>query len=158
MFPIELIPVKVVLTSSVSLMSSLGLLMIFLFSQGTFHLAQLVLPLVVMLQIVFTVGIVWLLSCLCVFFPDIAQFMGVIVLFLMIVSPIAYTREMVPESLRAFLLPNPLYYMIMLYRDAAFNGFVSERLLVAFAAIAVLTFALGWALFDRLKPLFSDYV
>jgi lipopolysaccharide transport system permease protein len=158
MFPIELIPVKVVLTSSFSLTVSLAMLMVFLWGQGTVHLTQLALPLIVFLQIVFSIGVVWILSSLCVFLPDIAQVIGIVILFLMIISPIAYTREMVPSNLRAFLLPNPLYYLIMLYRDAAFTGVISEKLLLAFSAVTAFTFVIGWTLFSRLKPLFSDYV
>lgn len=158
LFPIELIPVKVVITSSVSLTSSLLLLMGFVWSQGNVHLTQLWIPYVLFLQIVFSIGVAWILSTLCVFFPDIAQFIGIVVLALMIVSPIAYVREMVPPNLQGFMLPNPLYYLINLYRDAAFFGVMSERLLVAFTAITMVTFVVGWKLFTRLKSLFTDYV
>jgi lipopolysaccharide transport system permease protein len=158
LFPIELIPVKVVLTSSISLIASLGLLMAFLWSQGTFHMTQLLVPYILFLQLVFSIGVAWILSALSVFIPDIAQVMGIIILILMIVSPIAYVRSMVPDNLTAFLLPNPLYYLISLYRDAAFFGYVGQKMLLGFSVASFITFYLGWFLFTRLKALFTDYV
>lgn len=158
MFPIELIPVKVVLTSSVTLVASLAMLMLFLWSQGTFHVTQLLIPYILLMQIVFSIGVAWILSSLSVFFPDIGQVIGIVILVLMIVSPIAYIDSMVPENLRSFLLPNPLYYLITLYRGAAFFGVVSERMLLGFSVVTVVTFYAGWSMFNRLKPLFSDYV
>ena len=83
---------------------------------------------------------------------------GVLVLFLMLVSPIAYTHEMIPESLMPLMYPNPLFYMIMLYRDAIVVGQVSLDLLGIFAIISVITFMLGYYVFNRLKPMFADYV
>jgi len=158
LFPIELIPVKVVLTSSISLLASLTLLMVFLWSQGTFHYTQLLLPYIFLLQLVFSVGIVWILSAINVFLPDLGQFVGIIILVLMIISPIAYIREMVPENLRSLLLPNPLYYLISLYRDCAFFGYVGKKMLIGFTLVSALLFAVGWMLFGRLKSLFADYI
>ncbi len=158
LFPIELIPVKVVLTSSVSLVASLGMLLLFLWSQGTFHWTQLLIPYIFFLQLAFSIGVAWILSALSVFLPDIGQVMGILILVLMIVSPIAYVKEMVPENLRTFLLPNPLYYLITLYRDAAFFGYIGKKMLLGFSLVTVITFYVGWFLFTRLKSLFSDYV
>lgn len=158
MFPIELIPVKVVLTSSFSLLASLALLMAFLWSQGTFHATQLLLPYIFLLQIVFSVGVAWILSAVNVFLPDLGQFIGIIILVLMIISPIAYIREMVPESLSSLLLPNPLYYLISLYRDCAFFGYVGKKMLLGFTVVSAIVFMGGYYLFNRLKVLFADYL
>ena len=158
LFPVELIPVKVVLTASLSLCSSMLLLIAFLWSQGNLHLAQLLIPYVMMLQIAFSIGLAWFLSALCVFLPDIAHVIGIVVLILMIVSPIAYVRSMVPANLRPFLLPNPLYYLINLYRDAGFFGVVDWEMLAIFTAITIVVFAGGWRFFNRVKVLFSDHV
>ncbi len=109
MFPIELISVKVVLTSSMSMAVSLLLLHLFLWSQGTFHIEQLFVPLFFVVQVIFTIGLVWLLSALCVFLNDIAQLIGIIILFLMIVSPIAYTTEIVPDVVTPTLWEGSAY-------------------------------------------------
>lgn len=158
LFPIELIPVKTVFTSSVSLLASLVMMIALMWSQGNVHLSQVLVPYVLALQLVFSIGVAWIVSALTVFVPDLAQFVGIVVLVLMIVSPIAYVREMVPENLRPFLLPNPLYYLISLYRDLAFFGVVGKKMLLFFTVLALVVFQVGWLLFNRLKALFVDYV
>jgi lipopolysaccharide transport system permease protein len=158
LFPIELIPVKTVLTSSVTLFASLVMLMALIWSQGNLHATQLLVPYVLALQLLFSIGVAWILSAITVFVPDMGQVIGIVVLVLMIVSPIAYVREMVPENLRAFLLPNPLYYLITLYRDLAFFGILWKKMLLFFTVVTLVTFEFGWFLFNRLKGLFVDYV
>jgi lipopolysaccharide transport system permease protein len=65
---------------------------------------------------------------------------------------------MIPKELVPFMYPNPLYYLIMLYRDAAFIGEFNLELFSIFTVISLSTFFLGGLIFSRLKPLFADYV
>lgn len=158
MFPIELIPAKAVFASSVTMLVGLCMLMVVLWCRGIVHPSQLILPLILILQWIFTIGFVWLLSAINVFLPDLGQMVSIFILFLMLVSPIAYTYDMIPDSLRPLMYPNPLYYLIMLYRDAAVVGVVRPVLLGVFTAISVAMFLFGGYVFKRLKPLFADYV
>lgn len=158
LFPIELIPVKTVLASSVTMVVGLIMLLGVLWSRGILHATQLAIPLILLLQLIFTIGLIWILSAVNVFVPDLSQMVAVLILFLMLVSPIAYTQEMIPKELIPFMYPNPLYYLIMLYRDAAFLGEIKPGLLGVFTVISFSTFFLGGFIFSRLKPLFSDYV
>ncbi|MFJ4443746.1 ABC transporter permease [Pseudomonas sp. NPDC089422] len=158
LFPIDLIPVKTVLASSVTMLVGLVMLLGVLWSRGIVHTSQLAIPLIFVLQIVFTVGLIWILSAINVFIPDLSQMVSVLILFLMLVSPIAYTHEMIPKELVPFMYPNPLYYLIMLYRDAAFIGEFNLELFSIFTVISLSTFFMGGLIFSRLKPLFADYV
>lgn len=158
LFPIDLIPVKTVLAASVTMLVGLAMLLLVLWGRGIVHVSQLAIPLIFVLQLIFTVGLIWMLSALNVFIPDLNQLVSVLILFLMLVSPIAYTHDMIPAELVPFMYPNPLYYLIMLYRDAAFLGELNVGLLAIFSAIALCTFFLGSYVFSRLKPLFADYV
>ena len=158
LFPIELIPVKAVLTGTVTMFCGLAMLLISLWLQGIAHSTQLLIPVLIVLQLIFSIGLIWLLSAVNVFVPDLSQIVGILILFLMLVSPIAYTREMIPAQLAPFMYPNPLFYLILLYRGAAFQGVIDLPLLLAFTAISISTFWFGGFVFGRLKPLFADYV
>ena len=158
LFPIELIPVKAVLTGSVTMLCGLVMLMVSLWLQGIVHATQLFIPVLILLQLIFSIGLIWLLSAVNVFVPDLSQIVGILILFLMLISPIAYTREMIPERLAPFMYPNPLFYLILLYRGAAYQGVIDGQLLLAFTAISVSTFWFGGFVFGRLKPLFADHV
>lgn len=158
MFPIELVPVKSVFASSVSMTVGLIGLLLALWSRGAFHLTQILIVPLLLLQLVFSIGVGWILSSLNVFFRDTAQAIGIFVLFLMIVSPIGYTRDMIPHQLLALAYANPLFYIIELYRQVLIFGVVSPRFWLAFTVIAVGSFWLGYEMFRRLKPVFAEYV
>ena len=158
LFPIELIPVKSVIASSVTMIVGLVLLLPILWGQGIIHSTQFLLPLIFILQLLFTIGLIWLLSSVNVFIQDLGQMVAILILFLMLVSPIAYTHDMIPPELLPFMYPNPLYYLIMLYRDAAFLGIFKPELFFIFTIISIVMFVGGGLIFTRLKPLFADYV
>jgi lipopolysaccharide transport system permease protein len=158
LFPIELIPVKAVLVSSLSMVVGLMLLQGILWIRGTLHLSQLIVPLIFILQVVFTVGLIWLVSALNVFILDLGQIVSVIILFLMLISPIAYTKEMIPKGLLPFMYPNPLFYLTMLYRESMVMGDIPIKFLLVFSTIAIITFFLGYYVFSHLKAVFADYV
>jgi lipopolysaccharide transport system permease protein len=158
MFPIELAPVKAVLTSSLSMAIGLLGLMITLWASGRFHATQvLIIPLLV-LQLMFSIGIGWIVASFNVFFRDVAQVIGIVVLFLMILSPIGYTREMIPHRLLLLAYSNPLFYIIELYRQVLIFGIISWKFWLVLIVMAVATFGLGFEVLRRLKPVFAEYV
>ena len=73
-------------------------------------------------QVLFSIGLLWILSSLNVYFRDLQNMVSVAILFLMMTSPIAYTADMVPAALQPFLKLNPLYYLITCYQDCLMIG------------------------------------
>jgi lipopolysaccharide transport system permease protein len=157
-FPLELVAVQSVLTTSVTMVVGLLMLMAILVARGQLFVSQLIIPIALLLQLIFTIGIIWLLSILNVFFRDLSNLVSPLILFLMLVSPIGYTIEMIPPELMPLMYPNPLFYMILIYRESMFLGVVPWGFLSIFAFIAFTTFFLGYFLFWRLKGLCADYV
>lgn len=158
LFPIELIPVKGVLVGSLTMLMGLLLLQGTLWARGTVHPSQMLIPLIFIIQLLFTIGFIWLLSSLNVFFQDLNQMIPVILLFLMLVSPIAYTSDMIPKKLMLLMYPNPLYYLIMIYRECMIVGRIPVGLLLVFLMISSGIFCLGYYVFSHLKGVFADYV
>jgi lipopolysaccharide transport system permease protein len=158
LFPIELVPVKAVLASSPSMIVGLCGLLIMLWASGSFHATQVLIVPLLLLQLAFSIGIGWLLSALNVIFRDIAQAIGIVVLFLMIASPIGYTTDMIPPRLLLLAWVNPLFYIIELYREVLIYGTLSAVYWLVLAGLAAISFALGYQVFRRLKPVFAEYV
>jgi lipopolysaccharide transport system permease protein len=158
MFPIELVPVKSVVSSSLSMTVGIAGLLLALWGHGDFHVTQILIIPLLLLQMIFAVGVGWILSAINVFLRDTAQAIGILVLFLMIVSPIGYTREMIPRQLLALAYLNPLFYVIELYRQVLIFGVFSVRFWAFFTVIALATFWIGYEMFRRLKPVFAEYV
>jgi lipopolysaccharide transport system permease protein len=159
LFPIELVPVKTVLVSqSVQVVGS-AILILALAVAGKLSLWALFFPVIWALQIAFTMGIIWLLSGLNVFFRDLQYAMGLVTLALMMASPIAYTPEMVPGGLRKLLALNPMYYLITCYQDCLMLArFPHPRVFAALVAIALGSFVMGHWFFARVKRVLVDNV
>lgn len=159
MFPVELIPITSVLASLLSQIVSMGVLLVLLSVSGYLGAMAVFLPVMVGLQVVFTVGLVWFLSCINVVYRDTSQIIGVMIMLLMVLSPIAYTDSMIPPHLKPFLALNPLYHLINGYRDILFFNRIPDMAAVGvFSLVAVLLLTVGHRFFMRLKTVFADIV
>ena len=58
-------------------------------------------------QVIFGIGVGWLISSINVVLRDMQSLINIISLMLMMISPIAYTPDMIPAGLRPFLRLNP---------------------------------------------------
>jgi lipopolysaccharide transport system permease protein len=157
LFPIELVVAREVLIGHTTM--GMGMLLLWgavLHFHGA-HWTHLLVPVIYLLQIMMVLGLVWITATLTVFFRDLQQAIPILVLFLMMVSPIGYTADMVPEGLKALLLFNPLAWLMELYRACLMRGEVPLEQLGLFALFACVLFTLGGALILRLKPLFADH-
>lgn len=158
LFPIELIPVRAVLVGSLTMVLCLAVLHLALWWRGTVHPAQALTPVIVVLQLLFTIGVIWPLSALNVFVRDLGQVVPILLLLLMIASPVAYTADMIPPALLPLLYANPLYYPIELYRGCLLRGTVPWEALAVFGVLAVAMFGLGFHAFMKWKQMFVEHV
>lgn len=159
LFPIELIPVQSVIVSSVTQVVGLSILLIFLSFKGFVGMASFFIIISFVFQLFFTIGLIWLLSALNVLIRDIGQIIPVFILMLMLVSPIGYTEEMIPEQMLPYMKFNPLYFMVALYREPLmFNRLPDLNIIIIFGLLSILVFYSGYWVFRRLKGVFSDYV
>ena len=158
LFPIELIPLREVIVGHVSM--GLGIVMVWIaaISQYGPHWPQLLLLLIFLWQIILTAGLAWIAATFNVFFRDIGKLMPVFLLFLMLVSPIGYTADMVPDGLRQWLWINPLAHLIDLYRAVLLEDRVPVGEFGKIAALAILAMLAGYFFLMRLKSMFSDHV
>jgi lipopolysaccharide transport system permease protein len=158
LLPIELIPVRVVIVSMVTQLVSMGILifLVMLNRNLSFHLLWL--PAIFILQFLFLVGLVWILSALAVPLPDVGYFVNLFVFFLMFISPIGFKLDMVPAPLKLIVSLNPIYYMIEMYRCSIVDGqWPAPNLLLVYVLMCTGCFALGAAFFQRFKTVLVDY-
>jgi len=158
LFPIEFIPVNIVLSSQILLLVGFFLLTIIMIFLDKFGISYFFIFPIFILQILFTIGIVWIVSAINVFFKDLSQIINIVVLMLMMISPIAYTEDMIPENLRSFLYLNPLYYMIILYQKIFMFNEIDLKLFSIFAILSLIHFIGGYYFFTKLKGVFNDYI
>lgn len=158
-FPVDLVAVKVVLLSQVTMIC--GIISIFISSLFVNRLsfAILLFPILWFLHVIFLVGVVWIISLVNLIFRDLQNLIGIITMYLMIASPIAYTPEMVPKSMRLLLTLNPLAHFIVAYQDIfVFGRMPSLDQMVTVTAMSLVTFLMGGLFFARAKRTLIDYV
>lgn len=159
LFPIELIPVKAVLVSQCTQVVGTVMLLAVLLLLGRFSPWWGLLPVIWGAQVLFCVGLLWILASLNVYFRDLQNLVSVSILLLMMLSPIAYTVDMVPDGLRGFLKLNPLFYLIVCYQDSLMLGRLPrDGSLAVLLVIGLTTFWGGHVFFQRMKRVFADNV
>jgi ABC-type polysaccharide/polyol phosphate export permease len=156
-FPAKVLPTTVVVSGIVNEGIGLVLLLVVLsLTQGVPPTA-LVLPVVLLLQVLFTLGLSLLLSAVHVFFRDVEQLVRVGLLVWMFITPLFYPESQVPERLRWVVEANPLAHLVRMYRAVLLEGRLPGLGEVAvFSAWTVATMGVGYAVFTRNHHKFAD--
>ena len=158
-FPRVCLPAIVVLSALINFVILLGIYLFFLAIVGHWPGWPIlaILPLLV-LQLLFTIGLGVALGTLNVFFRDVGQITGVVLQFWFWLTPIVYTLEALPESVRKFMGLNPLLSLISAWQtvflDRAWPDFSSLAPLVA---LTLLMLWLGaWLFLGRVGELVDE--
>jgi ABC-type polysaccharide/polyol phosphate export permease len=159
MFPAEVLPVVTVLTNLVQFLLGLPILLLFLVPTGHLGPSALLLPLPIAVQLVLTVGLALCVSALTVHFRDIQNILSHVLHLWFFASPVLYSYAATPGRLRALLRLNPMTHLMVSYQEMLFRGdFDHWRGLAAAAVAALMAFALGAFLFDRLRDTLAEEV
>jgi lipopolysaccharide transport system permease protein len=157
-FPSEILPVSIFLSSLLSHLLSLILaLAAILFWVGSVSPMALLLPLYMLLLGMFAIGIGWIVSSLQVYLRDTAQVLNVVMTLWFWVTPIFISEELIPPNLRFLVRLNPLAHVVKAYRERLLSYRLPDlselALLTAYAAGA---FFIGGLFFRHLKRGFAD--
>jgi ABC-type polysaccharide/polyol phosphate export permease len=116
-FPAEVLPVVGTASAAVTEIIGILLLVILAVFYGIHLSAWIVLmPFLLLIRIGLTLGLAWIVSVLNVFLSDLGQFLGLLLMAWMFLTPIFYPVEAVPNGLVWILKLNPLHHMIACYR------------------------------------------
>jgi ABC-2 type transport system permease protein len=121
-FPRMVIPLSSALTATMTLALNLVVGFLLLIAFGlTPTWSWLVLPLAAAVLVVFATGVSLFLSVAFVRLPDVVQVWGVISRVLFYGTPILYTVETIPPSVRSIVMCNPLSPIFVTVRKAVTN-------------------------------------
>jgi len=162
MFPAEVLPIVSVLANMVHFFLGLPILAGFLiYYRAPLQLSELIwFPVVVLVQLVLTLGLAFIVSSLTVHFRDIKDLLSNLLTFWFFATPIIYPMFLAPETARPFLNLNPFTHLAISYQEILFyqGPFGHWRWLAALAVLSVALFLLGYFLFDRLRDSFAEEV
>jgi lipopolysaccharide transport system permease protein len=158
-FPSEFIPTKSVAVAYLVLLPATLFVVLgdMVFSKMSWHL--LLLPLVAILQLLFSVGLGCLLSLLGLVMRDISFLIQYFVMALLIVTPIAYTPDMVPAKIKPLLYLNPLYYYVSANQHLILLNQLPPIIeIVLGVTISIGMFLIGLWIFKRARMAMMDLV
>lgn len=155
-FPLEILPMIGVIVPF--LLNGVGFIMYlgYLSFEGYGHAVWVWLPLIIFIHVLFTLGLVILISSLSVFLRDIQQFMGTALSLWFFATPIIYPLNMVPEQFRWAVNLNPMFPIIELYHRILLQQTLPWEMLSFAGGLAVIVFAVGILFFGRAKYAFAD--
>ena len=163
LFPAEILPIVTVLSNMVHFFFGLSILVVFLaWYRAPIELGELVwFPVVVLVQLIFTLGCALVLSALTVHFRDIRDILGNLMTFWFFATPIIYPYSLFGDRGQMWLLNlNPFTHLAISYQEIlVLDGpFGHWKWLLALGAASVVFFLFGYFIFDRLRDTFAEEV
>jgi ABC-2 type transport system permease protein len=169
-FPRQIIPVSIVLANLINFFPALIVMILILyFFRIQFTILIFLLPVILLLQTILTVGLALIVSSLQVVLRDIKYIVQLLLMAWLYLSPGFYSLTMVANASDKFLklyLLNPFVGLFSLYRIAFLRGFVNTLpsgvnifvLSIWTIIVCITVFLIGFLVFKKYEPRFFDLV
>jgi lipopolysaccharide transport system permease protein len=159
-FPLETLAVAQSFAAAThQLFGTVALVIAAVIVQHEIHATLLLFPLLLIPQLLFTLGAAWLISSLGVFLRDIAQGINLLLMVWMYLTPIIYPESVVPERYRTLISLNPFTSLVRNYRRLFLEGTGPEwASLGFFSLLSVFVFIFGYWWFARTRKNFADVI
>lgn len=157
-FPSEIVPVSIFLSSLINHLLALFLVLLLVMYRGDgLSPMTLMLPLYMLLLGMLAVGIGWIFSSLQVYLRDTTQIVLVIMTCWFWITPIFIGEQNIPENFRFLIHWNPMAWIVRAYRERLLSMRPpSVEDLVWLTAWSVVVFVCGGLFFRHLKRGFAD--
>ncbi|MEA3369334.1 MAG: ABC transporter permease [Candidatus Ratteibacteria bacterium] len=157
-FPRIILPFSMVIANLINFLFSLIVLFaLLIFFKTNFGFNLIFLPLIILLQTLFILGLSLIISCSNVYFRDTEHIVGVLLLAWFFLTPIIYPLNMVPERFLTIYLLNPMASIVTLYRAVflgqALPGWQMPGLSLG---ISVIVLIFGIRIFLKYEHYFAD--
>jgi lipopolysaccharide transport system permease protein len=157
-FPTAILPIVTVCNHLIHYLLALPILLIFLWIVGLKPDATLLaLPLLLLLQFLFILGLAYLAATLHVVFRDTEHLLVIALFLLFYLSPVFYDVQLLPEYARRLFALNPLVHLLEAHRSIL----LEQRLpdwppLLLLALFSTLLLAGSYRLFNKMSDSFVE--
>ncbi len=157
-FPREVLPVSVILAGLINFLISCIIILMFLFFGGIgFSIQLLWLPIIAIIQSLFSLGLLFILSAINVYVRDVEYVVSFILNLLFYATPILYTADMFPAKISWVLNINPLTHLINAYRSIFYYQTMPSLSSLFYLFILSLgVLGLGYIIFRKLEKGFAE--
>lgn len=159
-FPREILPVGVVAAAFTDFLVGaavfVGMLCVYRVPVG---LTILLVPVLLIIQVMLTLGLALFTSAINVFYRDIRFIVPLGLQLWMYATPIIYPASVVPERFRTIYMLNPMAGLVESYRAVALRGELPQPSVLGPAAIiSASVLVLGYLYFKRVEWQFADVI
>ncbi len=160
MFPAEILPMVKIVSNLFNYLFSLPLLLLFmLYYQVAYTPAMLWLPLLMLAQLIFTIGLVYFFASINVRFRDVQHILANFIVLWFFICPILYPTTSVPEEFHFTFYINPMAIMTIGYQDIFIKGTTPHLIAIFGVVIIGIGFSvLGFWKFQKDKNLFAENI
>ncbi len=159
-FPREILPISVVTSGLVNFLISCIIILIFVLLGGltiSWHL--IFLPLIIIVQYIFTLALIFVLSAFNVYVKDVEYIVAFIINMLFYATPILYTTEMFSGPILWLFRLNPLAHLINAYRDVFYVHHIPNLInLSILLGVSILLVVICYIIFKKLEKRFAEEV
>ena len=164
-FNISLLPIMKMVTASLIHFFFIALMILIFLGNGfvpTLHILQIVYYLVALW--VLSCALVYMTSAIVVFFKDLTQVVNIFLQVFIWITPIMWNDADLLAShpvIGMVIHANPMYYIVAGYRDAMIHHiwfWEKPGLTLYFWAVTLILYFAGTGLFRKLQPHFSDVI
>ena len=158
-FPREVIPISYVTSAFVNMLLSFIIVFFAVLISGYwFNFKALIfLPLIIIFEYMLALGIAFIVSAITVYFRDLEQIMGVVMMAWIYVTPIMYNMDYVPEQYRKLVVLNPMTPIVEVYHQILYYRIIptTNYLLLAFIE-SIIVLILGFVIFAKMDRNFAE--
>lgn len=113
-------------------------------------------PILMVAQFILTFGLSLIVSSINVFFRDLERMVMLSLNFLFYVSPIFYSKDMIPENLKHFFFLNPLIWLIECWRNLFMKGTLNWDYILVSLFYGIVVMVVGILIYNKLKYKFAE--
>lgn len=159
-FPRLILPVSVVISSMINFLLALPVwISVAILAGHPIHVTLLLLPFVIAVQVIFSVGVSFVLSTLNVFYRDTQFILELAMLALFFLTPIWYDIDSVPQREVGLWVRrlNPMASLVNIYQDLMYWGRPTDMdFVLRTVATGVAVLVMGYLIFRRFSPRFGE--
>jgi lipopolysaccharide transport system permease protein len=156
-FPVEILPLKIVLSTlviiGVGLAFPVGLMV---FSGTAKPIFWLLLPITIITQLLLATGLAYAIAVVGVFFRDIRNIVQLFLMIGLFAHPILYPPGMLPKWAEIGFQLSPFSHIIWIYRDSMLGNFSHPISWFVAPTLSIACLVIGYRMFRSLRHMFGD--
>ena len=146
-YPLEILPITNIISASLGPLISLAAYLVLAGAVGALHWSVLLLPVPTVMLFIFVLGCAWFFMVVGMLFVDLREVVAIVMGVLVYMSPVVLTESAVSPSVWHLLQYDPLFHVVICFRDVfeaefhpiswgVFSGISAVALLAGSAAVS----------------------